>query len=49
MRHWFCCNCHFDDEEDGHGKDQSKAQSNEIDCTLLMSSACFYCCYSCEV
>ncbi|KAK8459325.1 hypothetical protein SEVIR_2G122600v4 [Setaria viridis] len=31
MRQWFCCNCHFDDEEDGHNKEQSKAQSNKID------------------
>ncbi|XP_066397052.1 PTI1-like tyrosine-protein kinase 2 isoform X2 [Miscanthus floridulus] len=28
---WLCCNCHFDDEEDGHDKEQAKAQSNKID------------------
>ncbi|CAN6213863.1 unnamed protein product [Urochloa humidicola] len=31
MRQWLCCNCRFDDEEDGHDKEQSKAQSNKID------------------
>ncbi|PAN10701.1 hypothetical protein PAHAL_2G111700 [Panicum hallii] len=31
MRQWLCCNCHFDDEEDGRDKEQSKAQSNKID------------------
>ncbi|NP_001141426.1 putative protein kinase superfamily protein [Zea mays] len=31
MRQWLCCNCHFDDEEDGHDKEQAKAQSNKID------------------
>ncbi|KAG2641640.1 PTI1-like tyrosine-protein kinase 1 [Panicum virgatum] len=31
MRQWLCCNCHFDDEEDGHDKEQSKVQSNKID------------------
>ncbi|OEL29111.1 PTI1-like tyrosine-protein kinase 3 [Dichanthelium oligosanthes] len=31
MRQWLCCNCHFDDEEDTDGKEQSKAQSNKID------------------
>ncbi|CAN6171786.1 unnamed protein product [Urochloa humidicola] len=31
MRQWLCCNCHFDDEEDGHDKEQYKAQSNKID------------------
>ncbi|KAL6871567.1 hypothetical protein ACP4OV_014396 [Aristida adscensionis] len=30
MRQWFCCNCHFDDEEDGHDQ-QSKAQGNKMD------------------
>jgi hypothetical protein len=49
MRQWFCCIGHFDKEEDGHGKEQSKAQSNKIDCTLLTFSACLYICYSCEL
>lgn len=31
MRQWLCCNCHFDDEEDGHDKDQGKVQNNRID------------------
>ncbi|KAK2630851.1 hypothetical protein QOZ80_UnG0722820 [Eleusine coracana subsp. coracana] len=31
MRHWCCCNCHVDDEDDGRGKEQAKAQSNKID------------------
>jgi len=31
MRQWLCCNCHFDDEEDGRDKEQSKVQSNKID------------------
>ncbi|KAJ1278720.1 hypothetical protein BS78_04G100200 [Paspalum vaginatum] len=31
MRQWLCCNCHFDDEEDGHDKEQAKVQSNKID------------------
>ncbi|KAF0912497.1 hypothetical protein E2562_014084 [Oryza meyeriana var. granulata] len=30
MRQWFCCNCHFDEEED-HGKEHSNAQSNKTD------------------
>lgn len=42
MRQWLCCNCHFDDEEDGHDKEQAKSQSNKIDRTLLAFSACLY-------
>uniref|UniRef100_A0A0E0D9H2 non-specific protein-tyrosine kinase n=1 Tax=Oryza meridionalis TaxID=40149 RepID=A0A0E0D9H2_9ORYZ len=30
MRQWFCCNCHFD-EEDDHGKERSNAQGNKMD------------------
>jgi hypothetical protein len=37
---WLCCNCHVDDEEDGHDKEQAKAQSNKIDRTLLAFNAC---------
>ncbi|TVU39486.1 hypothetical protein EJB05_12908 [Eragrostis curvula] len=37
MRQWFCCNCHFDDEEDGRDKEQSKAQGNKIDPKLKSS------------
>jgi hypothetical protein len=51
MRQWFCCNCHFDDEEDGHNKDQSKAQSTKIDRMLLTSDACLlfeYCELQCH-
>ena len=41
MRQWLCCNCHFDDEEDGRDKEQSKVQSNKIDRTLLTLELCF--------
>lgn len=41
MRQWLCCNCHFDDEEDGRDKEQYKAQGNKIDRTLLTFNACF--------
>jgi hypothetical protein len=37
---WLCCNCHVDDEEDGHDMEQAKTQSNKIDRTLLAFNAC---------
>lgn len=36
MRQWFCCNCHFD-EEDDHGKERSNAQGNKMDGAVILS------------
>lgn len=41
MRQWLCCNCHFDDEEDGRDKEQYKAQGNKIDRKMPTFNACF--------